>query len=150
MPVSDDEIRARFELNDRGQIVWKRIEIPPGSEAFARLMRSALDQLNAKAGRVVEFWEQQRGGMCVRVAGSDVYERSIRRVLEGTEEPKRAKRGQKAGGGARSAKRDGFMMRARLGGAVQDVGPFTSTAEAFAWLEENGAEWPVDGDGDER
>lgn len=150
MPVSDDEIRARFALNGSGQIVWKRIELPPGSEAVARLLRSALDQLNAKAGRVVEFWEQQRGGMCVRVAGSDVYEKTIRRALEGQPEGKRgsAKRERKAGAGARSASK-GFMMRARVNGVAQDIGPFRNSAEAFEWMRVNKAEWLAKEDVDE-
>lgn len=146
MPVSDQEIAERYELRKDGVIVFRRVSF----DGLPRWARSAEDRANMRVGMEVNFFQHSHGGMVTNLYGCQISETRIRRVLGGAE----LGRARKSGGGSRAkrerseAKDDGFMQRVRMGGAVQEVGPFQSMAEFIGWLQETGAEWPaMDQDG---
>lgn len=88
MPLTNEDIRERFEVAPDGVIVYRKIDVMNAP----RWARSTADRLNARAGQAVEFTQHARGGWKVRVDGADVYEKRIRDVL-GLERAERGKEG---------------------------------------------------------
>lgn len=90
MPLTNADIRERFELRDDGVVVYRKVR----DEGLPRWVREVADRLNRRAGEAVKFHQHARGGWMVRVDGVDVYEKRIRDVLGG----ERAERGKRSEG----------------------------------------------------